>query len=208
MSDLRGSRNARADSGDTVKYRTIVADPPWPYPGGFVSTAPSGRDSHVISNPIVRRDTPLPYLPMTLDNLRQLPVAALADRSGCRLFLWTTNAYLREAFDLMSTWGFKYGQTLVWHKLGGTPWPTSVAPNSAEFVLVGTVGSPGRTGALPSAVIAHGVPKEHSRKPELFIDLVEQVSPGPYVELFSRRHRLGWDVHGFESANTATLESA
>jgi N6-adenosine-specific RNA methylase IME4 len=47
----------------------------------------------------------------------------------------------------------------------------------------------------------------HSQKPEAFIDLVEQVSPGPYVELFARRHRLGWDVWGNESANTATLEA-
>lgn len=45
----------------------------------------------------------------------------------------------------------------------------------------------------------------HSQKPEAFIDLVEQVSPPPYVELFSRRHRLGWDVWGNESANTAQL---
>lgn len=48
----------------------------------------------------------------------------------------------------------------------------------------------------------------HSSKPDHFYDLVEQVNDGPYVELFSRRHRLGWDVHGFDSANTATLESA
>lgn len=47
----------------------------------------------------------------------------------------------------------------------------------------------------------------HSAKPEAFIDMVEQVSPPPYVELFSRRHRLGWDVHGNESAGTATLEA-
>ncbi|HYE57814.1 MAG TPA: MT-A70 family methyltransferase, partial [Rhodothermales bacterium] len=46
---------------------------------------------------------------------------------------------------------------------------------------------------------------EHSQKPEAFIDLVEQVSPGPYVELFARRHRLGWDVYGNQSANTAVL---
>lgn len=47
---------------------------------------------------------------------------------------------------------------------------------------------------------------KHSQKPEHFYDLVEQVSPGPYVELFARRHRLGWDVWGNESANTAQLE--
>lgn len=48
----------------------------------------------------------------------------------------------------------------------------------------------------------------HSAKPEHFIDMVEQVSPGPYVELFARRHRLGWDVWGDQSANTAMLAVA
>lgn len=188
-----------------MKYRTIVVDPPWPYPGGFKRSLATGRDHGVEPGPLVHRE--LPYEPMSLDAIRTLPIAELADRDGCRLFLWTTNAYLRDAFDIMASWGFAYGQTLVWHKLGCTPWPTSVAPNSAEFILVGNIGNPGRIGKLPSAVIAHGVPKEHSRKPELFLDLIEQVSPPPYVELFARRHRLGWDVWGNESANTARLEA-
>jgi N6-adenosine-specific RNA methylase IME4 len=40
----------------------------------------------------------------------------------------------------------------------------------------------------------------HSIKPPAFLDVVEQVSPGPYVELFARQPRLGWDAwgHGYE----------
>jgi N6-adenosine-specific RNA methylase IME4 len=201
------TRLAATDAGGGgVKYRTIVADPPWPYPGGFKTTLATGRDHTVVQGAMVRRESP--YDPMSLEAIRALPVAGLAEGSGARLFLWTTNTYLRVAFDVMAGWGFKYGQTLVWHKLNPSPWITSVAPNSAEFLLVGSMGSVGRLGKLASAVIAHGVPKEHSRKPELFMDLIEQVSPPPYVELFSRRHRLGWDVYGNESANTASLESA
>lgn len=45
----------------------------------------------------------------------------------------------------------------------------------------------------------------HSEKPEAFLDLVEQVSPGPYCELFARRDRLGWDTWGNESLGTAEL---
>ena len=41
----------------------------------------------------------------------------------------------------------------------------------------------------------------HSRKPEAFYDLVESVSPGPYLELFARRQRLGWDTWGNEALN-------
>jgi N6-adenosine-specific RNA methylase IME4 len=40
---------------------------------------------------------------------------------------------------------------------------------------------------------------EHSAKPDAFLDLVEQVSPGPYLELFARRQRLGWDTWGNEA---------
>jgi N6-adenosine-specific RNA methylase IME4 len=49
---------------------------------------------------------------------------------------------------------------------------------------------------------------KHSQKPEAFLDLVEQVSPGPYVELFARRDRLGWDTWGNESLGTAEMEAA
>lgn len=45
----------------------------------------------------------------------------------------------------------------------------------------------------------------HSQKPEAFLDLVERVSPGPYVELFARRDRLGWDTWGNESLGTAEM---
>lgn len=187
-----------------MKYRTIVADPPWPYPGGFKHSIATGRDHRWQPGTLERYE--LPYESMSLDEIKALPVGRLADPDGSRLFLWTTNAYLRDAFDVMAAWGFRYGQTLVWHKVNAAPWAKSVAPNSADFILVGAKGKPGRNGKLVSAVIAHGVPKEHSRKPEVFLDLIEQVSPGPYVELFARRHRLGWDVWGNQSANTASLE--
>ncbi len=143
---------------------------------------------------------------MSVADISALSVSDIADRSGCRLFLWATNMFLPSAFNILETWGFKYTQTIVWHKLNASPFAPSIARNTAEFLLVGKLGNPARLSALPSAVVAHGVPKSHSRKPDLFIDLIEQVSPSPYVELFARRHRLGWDVWGNESANTATLE--
>jgi N6-adenosine-specific RNA methylase IME4 len=48
----------------------------------------------------------------------------------------------------------------------------------------------------------------HSEKPEAFFDLVEEVSPGPYLELFARRARFGWDYWGDESLQTVELEGA
>lgn len=46
---------------------------------------------------------------------------------------------------------------------------------------------------------------KHSVKPDAFYDLVEQVSTGPYLELFSRRTRMGWDHWGDEAVNSISM---
>jgi hypothetical protein len=39
---------------------------------------------------------------------------------------------------------------------------------------------------------------QHSAKPQHFYDLIERVSPGPYLELFARKERAGWTTWGDE----------
>jgi len=170
-----------------AKYRTIVADPPWDYPEGF-ALGPGHGTLEV---------RPLPYPPMTLEDIAELPVSELADKR-CRLFLWTTNRYLPDAFDIIESWGFRYRQTLVWHKTDANL-PSSIAPNSAEFLLVAQKGFPGRLGTLPSAVISATRSGGHSTKPEVWLDYIEAVSPEPRLELFARRQRIGWDTWGNEA---------
>jgi N6-adenosine-specific RNA methylase IME4 len=193
------------------RYRTIVADPPWAYDEGFAlghgRTVTKGKVSYEAAV-----DTrPLPYAAMSVDGIAALPVAALAD-CDARLFLWTTNRYIEQAFGVLAAWGFAYKQTLVWHKTD-VNLPGHVAPNSAEFILVGTVGKPARPNLMPSAVIATtrlggpGTPS-HSQKRECWLDYFEQVSPGPYVELFARRARMGWDYWGDQSLGTAEMPDA
>ena len=174
--------------GLTPPYVTIVADPPWPYPDGCVAAGPGHGKG-------LRPRQPLPYSGMAVPDIAALGVADLA-AADCRLFLWTTNRYLRSAFDVLDGWGFIYKQALVWHKRD-VNLPGAVAPNSAEFVLVATKGKPQRLGTMPSAVLSTTRKGGHSAKPDAFCDFVEQVSPGPYVELFCRRPRLGWDSWGW-----------
>src|SRR5262252_7278137 len=186
-----------------VRYRTIVADPPWPYEG-FASDPTSGRSLPPSRREHVRVEF-MPYRELSLTEIAALPVADLAD-SDCRLFLWTTNRYLPDAHNLIRVWRFKYVQLLVWHKTGNpSPFGGSIAPNHAEYLLVAVTGKPKLLGRLPTNVIGVAAQRLHSQKPEHFLDMVEMVSPGPYVELFARRHRLGWDVWGDQSANTAEL---
>jgi N6-adenosine-specific RNA methylase IME4 len=173
-----------------VKYRTIVADPPWQV----------GRGPEWSSNGASR---PLTYETMSVEEIKSLPVRELAEVDA-HLYLWTINAYIEAAYEIARDWGFRPSTLLTWCKprhgigLGGTFTLTT------EHVLFC------RRGRLPSLQrvdtswwLWHR--REHSAKPEHFLDLVEQISPAPYVELFSRRHRLGWDVWGNESANTAEM---
>ncbi len=175
-----------------MKYRTIVADPPWDHSDGFVTC------SHTPGKWIgPARGYSLPYAAMSLEAIAELPVSDLAGRDA-RLFLWTTNRFIEDAFDIIRAWRFRYRQTLTWKKLDGIG--GSVAPNS-EFLLVAARGAPELLSRLPNAVIDRSQTKEHSRKPDVFLDLIEQISPGPYLELFARRQRLGWDTWGDEALN-------
>jgi N6-adenosine-specific RNA methylase IME4 len=148
------------------------------------------------------RKVDLPYPSMTVDEVASLPVESLAE-DDCRLFLWATNTHLPFAFDIVTAWGFTYRQTLVWHKTKSTP-QGSVAPNRAEFLLVGRRGSPHTMTRLPDAVITAS-PGAHSTKPECFLDYIEAVSPAPRLELFARRQRFGWDTWGNESLEMVDL---
>jgi len=187
---------ARKDAS-APRYRTIVADPPWHYEGFAI------RQGHRGSVAV----KPLPYPSMSIEEIEALPIADLAARD-CRIFLWTTNRYLPAAFDVLRSWGFEYRQALVWHKTDANL-PAHVAPNSAEFVLVGVRGKPERCGVMPSAVLAIGIGGRvgHSTKPEAFLDWFERVSPGPYLELFARRNRLGWDTWGNEALEHVEMDA-
>ncbi len=163
-------------------YRTIVADPPWHY-GRMVGRTIGGGAGW--------QARALPYGSMTLDEIRALPVGDLAEKDA-RCFLWTTNRYLPDAFGVLDAWGFRYQQTLGWHKTNASPYPGAVAVLDLEWLLVGQRGSPGRLTPARSSLISKAISR-HSEKPDAFLDLVEQVSPGPYAELFSRRARFGWE---------------
>lgn len=136
------------------------------------------------------------YPMMSVGEIKALPVSDLADPSGSHLHLWTTQRYLRDAYSVLDAWGFKPSSVLVWAKPPRGFVGTFAC--STEFVLFA------RRGPLKAKTkIGRNWwewPRgEHSAKPEAFLDLVEAVSPGPYLELFARRNRLGWDTWGNES---------
>lgn len=182
-------------------YATIVADPPWHYDARAIGGVKPGT---------MGAAKPFPYSTMTIDQIVALPVEGLACADSV-LWLWTTNKWLRESFVVMDAWGFRYRQTLVWGK--NNPMPVgSVAPSAAEFLLVGKRGKPAMRWAWPSSVIVTARPsaRVHSVKPDCFRDYIENSSPGPYLELFARAPRLGWDSwgYGYESSVPVSPQEA
>jgi N6-adenosine-specific RNA methylase IME4 len=193
------------------RYRTIVADPPWRY-GYRPSDRGPGRGASAEH-----------YYP-TLSNdalAEEIPVSAMAADSA-HLFVWVTNPVLTEQHcghdglsvaDLILRWEFEPKALLTWVKTtkdgavsrGGTGWYWRGATEHVVHAVRGGAGIPSGQ-RLPNVFFA---PRgEHSRKPDVFMDMVERICPGPYLELFARRERLGWDSWGDESLGTAEMPEA
>lgn len=171
-------------------YPTILADPPWQFQNRTGKMAPEHKRL-------------LRYPTMEIKEITELPVSRLAAAQS-HLYLWVPNALLQEGLKVMEAWGFTYKTNLVWFKVrkDGGPDGRGVGfyfRNVTELVLFGIRGSmrtlkPGRTQVNLLATRK----REHSRKPDQLYDLIEACSPGPYLELFARFQRPGWDQWGNE----------
>lgn len=172
-------------------FGTVLADPPWRFQNRTGKVAPEHR----------RLDR---YPTMDLDAICALPVAAAA-ADAAHLYLWVPNALLPEGLQVMSAWGFRYVSNLVWAKRrkDGGPDGRGVGfyfRNVTELILFGVRGSLRTLPPARSQVnMIETRKREHSRKPDEQYELIEACSPGPYLELFARYPRPGWEVWGDES---------
>lgn len=196
---------------DAPRYRTIVADPPWPYDG----TGPWGNGGTVRPGHM-RAARPSPssvicYGAMSIAQLCDLRPPAAAN---AHLYLWTTNGFMDEAYDVARAWNFVPKTICTWVKTYQddqervsmkTGYYFRGATEHFLFCVRGSL--PLQTSeALPTAYLWPRLP--HSVKPDAFFDLVELCSPGPYLEMFSRRTRLGWDTWGNEALHGVEAISA
>jgi len=167
------------DAGQT--FGTILCDPPWSY-----------------GNQATRAATDNHYQTMAIADICALPIEQIAAEQS-HLHLWTTNGFLREAFDVIEAWGFTYKSCFVWAKsqMGiGNYWRVS-----HEFMLLGV------RGKLTFA--DHGLRswiedarRRHSAKPDIVRNMIEKASPGPRIELFARQEAAGWTSWGNQVSKT------
>ena len=193
MSDLAETiSNLRSFSAGR-KFRTIYADPPWQFQNRTGKVAPEHRR---LSR----------YSTMPLSEIKALPVAELAETKS-HLYLWIPNALLPCGLEIMAAWGFEYKSNIVWEKVrrDGQPDGRGVGfyfRNVTELLLFGVRGDNNRT--LPpgrsQVNLIRTVKREHSRKPDEIIPIIEACSPGPYLELFARGERPGWAMWGNQAS--------
>jgi N6-adenosine-specific RNA methylase IME4 len=137
---------------------------------------------------------------MPVADIAALPVRELAAEAA-HLWLWTTNGFLRDAFDVMDAWGAKYLTTVTWVKPSGMgPWFAS----TTQHVLFGYYGKCVFPGAryMPTHFTA-SPRRKHSRKPDEFYALARAISPEPRIDLFNRRLIDGFTGWGDEAMETA-----
>ena len=166
------------------KYKTIYADPPWLERGG--GKIKRGADRH--------------YELMKTKDIMVLPVKDLAE-DNCHLYLWVTNNFLLDGLKVMEAWGFRYVTTITWvkDKMGLGQYYRGMT----EHCLFGVKGVlpykifDGKRQQGTTALIA---PRTiHSKKPVEMYSTIEKVSYMPYIELFARNTRDGWDLWGNET---------
>jgi N6-adenosine-specific RNA methylase IME4 len=148
---------------------------------------------------------------MTLAEIKALPIKQIAG-PACWLMLWTTGPHLPQALEVTSTWGFQFSSVgFVWVKLRRSYrrdllgiQPSDIAMGlgyttrkATEPCLLARRGNPKRLSRDVLDVILAPV-REHSRKPDEFYARVERFAPGPYLDLFARERRPGWDAWGDE----------
>lgn len=178
------------------RYTVIYADPPWAYRVWSQKGAGRSAESH--------------YSTMSLEDIKALPVGKLADKN-CALFMWITFPLLREAWDVVEAWGFKYKSVaFVWIKQnkkspslfwGMGYWTRA----NAELCIIATKGSPKRNSRSVHQIIFSPI-EEHSKKPDEARErIVKLMGDVPRIELFARQKASGWDVWGNEAPDSIAI---
>ncbi|MBN2577990.1 MAG: hypothetical protein JXB10_03285 [Pirellulales bacterium] len=191
--------SAAQDFASKVKglYSTILADPPWRFDNRTGKMAPEHQRL-------------LRYPTMSMEEICEIPVSQISAAKS-HLYLWVPNALLDVGLEVMRRWGFSYKSNIIWYKIrkDGGPDGRGVGfyfRNVTEMILFGVRGhvrtlAPGRR--QTNIIVAQK--REHSRKPDQIYDIIENCSPGPYLELFARFRRKGWDQWGNEDVEENSM---
>jgi N6-adenosine-specific RNA methylase IME4 len=182
------------DNWPVQKYSAILADPPWPYATWSHKGQGRSGEAH--------------YKTMSHADMQALPVSDIALPDSV-LFIWVVQTQLPQAVDLINAWGFTFKSVaFAWLKREALPFfPDDITTQMGmgkwtrsefEQCWFASRGKPKRLDAGVRQVLIDKR-REHSRKPDGIHERIERLVAGPYVELFARQRRPGWDVWGNET---------
>lgn len=170
----------KADPIPKGQYTIIYADPPWQY------------DFSVSKS----RDIENQYPTMELEQIKQLK---LPISNNAVLLLWNTAPKLKEGFEVLESWGFKYKTQAIWDKemMGMGYW----FRGQHETLLIGVRGDfspPKPKNRFPSVIRQKRT--KHSKKPDIVYNMIEKMFPNQkYLEVFAReKYNDNWEVWGNE----------
>ena len=184
-----------------MSYSIIYADPPW-FRGQRMYSA-NKNDHHVEAS----RHYPV----MKVEDICALNIKDIA-ADDCALFMWTTNAHLPHALDIIETWGFTY-RTIAFNWVKKYPngnlrvLPGPWTNGGSEICLMGGKGNMKQFKQDPRVkqCLIQEVSK-HSKKPQEIADRIVKLFPDVNrIELFARDAKEGWDIWGNEINNTIEL---
>lgn len=174
-----------------MKFKTIYMDPPWMICTGGTSKRKKTGIQHK------GWGTPQNHYPvMKIDDIIN-ELQFVKDISGdqCHLYMWVVNNNLEDAFKLINNLGFKYITNLCWtkDKMGMGQY----FRGQHELLFFCRKGDPlpykykdGKKVTISTLV--NQKKDIHSKKPDIFYDIIESISYGPYLELFARNRRQDW----------------
>ena len=177
-----------------MSFRTVVLDPPWNESGG--GRIKRGADKHY---PLLK-SADMPAVIKGCPHWTDIEVDA-------HMYMWVTNTFLPDGLWLMGQLGFTYKTNVVWVKqrigLG------QYFRGQHELCLFGAKGNSYavRTGDKTISSVVKADRGKHSKKPDVFLELVEKRSNGPYLEVFARRVRENWTCWGNEVGGEHAQES-
>lgn len=168
-----------------MKYKTILADPPWTF-------------RHRSSRGAVT------YPTLSVQQLIDMaPQVEKLANPNCHLYLWCTHVHLPDAFEIIEAWGFRYIQVITWFKPPmGLGFYFRQFTEPLLFCVRGRLRLSRRD--LPNYVVE---PRTmHSCKPIAVYRMIELGSHAPRLELFARERREGWHSWGNEVASDICLD--
>ncbi|WP_240538157.1 MT-A70 family methyltransferase [Bradyrhizobium yuanmingense] len=195
----RAAHAARTEKGGCVadlgalaltgkRFGSIGSDPQWK----FLTRSAAGEG----------RSANIHYKTEEVDKIKDLPVGQLLADDGA-FYMWMVDWCPQDALDLLAHWGLKHVTTAFtwvkqnasgegWH-MGQGYWTRA----NPEQCWLATKGNPKRLYADVRQLIVAPV-MEHSRKPDEWLDRIERLTEGDYLELQARRPRKGWVSWGDE----------